>query len=102
MAVVTAAIDFEDAALPATLADCMAADANRYPDLLTEPLFDTAFCAARHLVPRRAHEVGRLTATRPDEQTVVVGGPARTHAEGAVIARELTSPGTATAALPFS
>ncbi len=100
MAVVTAAIDFDSARASAT-ADRMAADANRYPDLLSERLFDVGFAAARHLVPRQAADVGRLAATRPDDETVVVGGPARTHAEGGAIARELATPGRSANSLPY-
>jgi hypothetical protein len=101
MAVVTAAIDFSDPGLATAVAERMAADATRYPDLLTEGLVDAGFAAARHLSPRRAAAVGRLTLSRPDATTVVVGGPARTHAEGLSIAAELASPGSASASLPY-
>ena len=101
MAVVFAAIDFEEPGRAVRVAERLAADAGTYPDLLSEPLLDSGFVVASHMVPRRAHDVGRLTVTRPDEQTVLVGGPKRSHEEGAAVARELASPGSATDELPY-
>ncbi len=75
-------------------------DAADYPDLVSEQLLDAGFVVAHHSVPRRAHEAGRLTVSRPDELTVMVGGPQRSHDEGALVARELAHPARRRASFP--
>ena len=101
MAVVVAAIDFAEPSSARRVAERLAADAGGYPDLLTEPLLDAGFVVAHHMAPRRASAAGRLSVSRPDEMTVMVGGPQRSHDEGLRIARQLASPGSATDEVPY-
>ena len=101
MAVVTAVISFDGKLDLHATADQLARDAAIYPGMDTTQLFASETFVAHGLLPRLAADRGRMAITRPDESTVLIGGPKLAHELGQTVARELSEPGTATAELPF-
>lgn len=73
---------------------------NRLEELNIESLFDSPGIAAFSLTPHTAAARSRVTVSRPDDATVVVGGPRSSHARSTEIAEQLRTAASNAPVLP--